>query len=154
MVSALAELIAVVDARQKDPLDLVLTGGETARSVLDPLSIDSLSPQHEIEYGAVLSVEESGRYIVTWPGSFGGVRSLLSITDFLTHVEAISATTSLPQPSPSSSLVPSDNEVNAMSIESTPPPLIAVTMGDGAGVGREVIVPALLTKKCVSAAAQ
>ena len=31
-----------------------------------------------------------------------------------------------------------------MSIESTPLPLIAVTMGDGAGVGPEVIVPALL----------
>ncbi|WP_328599795.1 4-hydroxythreonine-4-phosphate dehydrogenase PdxA, partial [Rhodococcus sp. (in: high G+C Gram-positive bacteria)] len=39
---------------------------------------------------------------------------------------------------------PSDNEVNPMSIESTPLPLIAVTMGDGAGVGPEVIVPALL----------
>ncbi|YCN53584.1 four-carbon acid sugar kinase family protein [Rhodococcus erythropolis] len=137
LVSALADLIAAVDAgfsHGEYPIDLVLTGGETARSVLDRLRIDTLSPIYEIEHGAVLSVDHTGRYIVTRPGSFGNALSLFSITKFLARP--------IPVDAPDSP--PSDNEVNPMSIESTPLPLIAVTMGDGAGVGPEVIVPALL----------
>ncbi|MCD2109429.1 4-hydroxythreonine-4-phosphate dehydrogenase PdxA [Rhodococcus erythropolis] len=141
LASALAELIGAVDAGftgNEHPIDLVLTGGETARSVLDRLRIDNLSPVHEIEHGAVLSVDHTGRYIVTRPGSFGDVHSLCSITEFLAHPTSVAAPDSPP------SVKPSDNEVKPMSIESTPLPLIAVTMGDGAGVGPEVIVPALL----------
>ncbi|MFE5790883.1 4-hydroxythreonine-4-phosphate dehydrogenase PdxA [Rhodococcus erythropolis] len=137
LVSALADLIAAVDAgfsHGEYPIDLVLTGGETARSVLDRLRIDTLSPIYEIEHGAVLSVDHTGRYIVTRPGSFGNAHSLFSITKFLARPILVDAPDS----------PPSDNEVNPMSIESTPLPLIAVTMGDGAGVGPEVIVPALL----------
>ncbi|MHD0307408.1 4-hydroxythreonine-4-phosphate dehydrogenase PdxA [Rhodococcus erythropolis] len=137
LVSALADLIAAVHAgfsHGEYPIDLVLTGGETARSVLDRLRIDTLSPIYEIEHGAVLSVDHTGRYIVTRPGSFGNAHSLFSITKFLARPVLVDA-----PDSPSS-----DNEVNPMSIESTPLPLIAVTMGDGAGVGPEVIVPALL----------
>ncbi|MBJ7481785.1 4-hydroxythreonine-4-phosphate dehydrogenase PdxA [Rhodococcus sp. (in: high G+C Gram-positive bacteria)] len=141
LVSALADLIAAVDAgfsHDEYPIDLVLTGGETARSVLDRLRIDTLSPIYEIEHGAVLSVDRTGRYIVTRPGSFGNAHSLFSITKFLAHPTPVAAPDSPP------SVTPSDNEVNPMSIESSPLPLIAVTMGDGAGVGPEVIVPALL----------
>ncbi|ROZ42553.1 4-hydroxythreonine-4-phosphate dehydrogenase PdxA [Rhodococcus sp. WS3] len=141
LVSALAELITAVDvslAGREHPLDLVLTGGETARSVLDRLGVEHLSPVCEIEYGAVLSRDPAGRYIVTRPGSFGDVHSLLSITEFLSRPASVVT------PHSPLSVNPSDNEVNVMPIESAPLPLIAVTMGDGAGVGPEVIVPALL----------
>lgn len=132
LVFALAELIVVVDASRvgrEYPLDLVLTGGETARSVLDRLGVEHLSPVCEIEYGAVLSSDLTGRYVVTRPGSFGDVRSLLSITEFLSRPASVVA------PHSPRSVNPSDNEVNAMPIESAPLPLIAVTMGTAPASG-------------------
>ena len=53
LVAALADAAAgIID----DATDLVLTGGETARAVLDRLGVHALEPIHEIHTGAIVSV--------------------------------------------------------------------------------------------------
>jgi uncharacterized protein YgbK (DUF1537 family) len=79
LVDALAR--AVGDAARGS--DLVLTGGETARRVLDLLGVDELRPVAEIEVGAVHSLTPDGRSVVTRPGSFGGPDSLSAIVEDL-----------------------------------------------------------------------
>lgn len=64
--------------------DLVLTGGETARAVVDAIGLTSLRPVHEVHHGAVVSVASDGRSIVTRPGSFGDADSLTAIAKYLT----------------------------------------------------------------------
>ncbi|TPQ21082.1 four-carbon acid sugar kinase family protein [Streptomyces sporangiiformans] len=59
--------------------DLVLTGGETARRVLDTLGVRELLPVGQIHHGAVHSRTPDGRSVVTRPGSFGDTDSLLRI---------------------------------------------------------------------------
>lgn len=59
--------------------DLVLTGGETARRVLDALGIRELLPLDQIHHGAVRSSTVDGRRVVTRPGSYGDTDSLLRI---------------------------------------------------------------------------
>ena len=129
--AVVAELArAVVDL---DPgpagADLVLTGGETARRVLDELGIDGLEPLAQIGHGAVRSRTADGRHVVTRPGSFGGVDSL---RDIVAELQSR----------------PSDQEgamtITAGTASNDARPLVAVTMGDGAGVGPEVIVPAVV----------
>ncbi|GAB3569161.1 four-carbon acid sugar kinase family protein [Arthrobacter alkaliphilus] len=51
--------------------DLILTGGETARAVLDALGIRSLVPLTAVQHGAVVSEADDGRLVATKPGSFG-----------------------------------------------------------------------------------
>ena len=58
---------------------LLLTGGETARAVLDELGVTQLRPLFEVHHGAVVCAEPDGRLIATRPGSFGDRNSLLSI---------------------------------------------------------------------------
>lgn len=133
VVAGLAELVAVVERDRTS--DLVLTGGETARTVLDRLGVRHLTPVREIDTGAVLSLTPAGRRVITRPGSFGGVDSLRVLTG------------SLRSESPHTS---STHSKETSMTETTPLPLVAVTMGDGAGVGPEVIVPALLDAKTMS----
>jgi D-threonate/D-erythronate kinase len=64
---------------------LVLTGGETARAVVDAIGITTLHPVHEIHHGAVESVTTDGRRVVTRPGSFGTADSLVAIVRYLTQ---------------------------------------------------------------------
>lgn len=59
--------------------DLVLTGGDTARRVLDALGVLLLRVESEIEDGAVLSTIDDGAAVVTRPGSFGDEHSLVRI---------------------------------------------------------------------------
>ena len=59
--------------------DLILTGGETARRVLDALGIRELLPLDQIHHGAVRSRTADGRRVVTRPGSYGDTDSLLRI---------------------------------------------------------------------------
>lgn len=66
---------------------LVLTGGATARAVLDSLGVRRLSTLGEIEQGAVLSRTDTGALVVTRPGAFGGVGSLRLILDRLAQFE-------------------------------------------------------------------
>jgi 4-hydroxythreonine-4-phosphate dehydrogenase len=117
MVHALAEVVAgIID----ESTDLVLTGGETARTVLDRLGVDRMEPIAEIHPGAITCVTSDGRLVVTRPGSFGDHRSLATIAAYLRS---------------------NDSEAHPMTKNL---PYVAVTMGDGAGVGPEVIVPAML----------
>ncbi|MET8469163.1 four-carbon acid sugar kinase family protein [Streptomyces sp. NPDC006422] len=68
--------------------DLVLTGGETARRVLDAMRITALRPVAEIHHGAVHSRTADGRSVVTRPGSFGDADSLGRIVDALRPAHA------------------------------------------------------------------
>lgn len=79
---ALADVAGAV-ARLPGRTDLVLTGGDTARRVLDALGVTSLFPEHEIQDGAVLSMAGPGMAVVTRPGSYGAEDSLQRIVDHL-----------------------------------------------------------------------
>ncbi|WSQ13598.1 4-hydroxythreonine-4-phosphate dehydrogenase PdxA [Streptomyces sp. NBC_01231] len=129
LVSALARLAA----DRAGDADLVLTGGETARRVLDALGVPHLAPLGQIHHGAVHALTPDGRHVVTRPGSFGDTDSLLRIATALRP--------DLPHLPPQGDL-PLNATPTADTHRSLP--LIAVTMGDGAGIGPEVIVPALL----------
>ncbi|WP_328293540.1 4-hydroxythreonine-4-phosphate dehydrogenase PdxA [Kineococcus sp. NBC_00420] len=120
----LSRALGRVVADAVGPADLVLTGGETARHVLDALHVPSLRFLSQIEHGAVRSETPDGRHVVTRPGSFGGPDSLLRIVRSL-NPELLPPLEGLPMSSSTS-------------------PAIAVTMGDGAGVGPEIVVAALL----------
>ncbi|RNL84255.1 four-carbon acid sugar kinase family protein [Halostreptopolyspora alba] len=63
--------------------DLVLTGGETARRVLDALGVTHLAPVAEIHHGAVHSHTPDGGSVVTRPGGFGPADSLVRIVEHL-----------------------------------------------------------------------
>ncbi|GAB2957917.1 hypothetical protein GCM10023080_016940 [Streptomyces pseudoechinosporeus] len=132
LVSALARLAAA----RAGEADLVLTGGETARRVLDALGVAHLAPLGQIHHGAVHALTPDGRHVVTRPGSFGDTDSLLRIATALRpglpHVPHLPPQGDLPV-----NAIPTADNHRSL-------PLIAVTMGDGAGIGPEVIVPALL----------
>ncbi|GAA1385355.1 four-carbon acid sugar kinase family protein [Pseudonocardia kongjuensis] len=67
---------AVTLAGGPAPPHLLLTGGETARRVLDALGVDRLEPLGAVAHGAVRSRTATGRQVVTRPGSFGDDTSL------------------------------------------------------------------------------
>ncbi|MFI1966462.1 four-carbon acid sugar kinase family protein [Streptomyces pathocidini] len=71
------------------PPHLVLTGGETARCVLDAVGISEVETVGQVHYGAVVSVAPDGRFVVTRPGSYGDGESLRQIVRALigTHRE-------------------------------------------------------------------
>lgn len=73
---------------------LVLTGGHTARTVLEALGIDHLTVVDEIHHGAVLSHTRDGRPVVTRPGSFGDRSSFAAIHAVLRQYSVRKATTS------------------------------------------------------------
>ncbi|MBP2329753.1 4-hydroxythreonine-4-phosphate dehydrogenase [Kibdelosporangium banguiense] len=120
LVAAFADIAA--DAARSTNADLLLTGGETARAVLDRLGVTRLDVHGSIPavYGAVVSTTPDGRRVVTKPGSFGDMSSLTDIAICL-----------------------GGKHVSTTSSHDTRP-FIALTMGDGAGIGPEVIVGALL----------
>lgn len=83
LTAALALFIAPV----AQGIPLVLTGGDTARAVLDRLGVRWIEPLVEIEHGAVLSRTDGGGLVVTRPGSFGGSDSLRFILErFTSHL--------------------------------------------------------------------
>ncbi|MEV8363451.1 4-hydroxythreonine-4-phosphate dehydrogenase PdxA [Streptomyces niveus] len=146
------------------PADLVLTGGETARRVLDALGVRELRPRGQVHHGAVLAETPDGRTVVTRPGSYGGADSLRLIARALRAPAARTPTTPPQTPTPAPPAPkpgrtsqdhakgPFMNATPAAAAGTAPTtagntgalPVIAVTMGDGAGIGPEVIVPALL----------
>ncbi|RCW41070.1 4-hydroxythreonine-4-phosphate dehydrogenase [Halopolyspora algeriensis] len=83
LVQGLATTVARAVERTHRPVDLVLTGGETARRALDALAITSLTPMAQIHHGAVHSRTPSGTSVVTRPGSFGDTDSLIRIVEHL-----------------------------------------------------------------------
>ncbi|WP_443095352.1 four-carbon acid sugar kinase family protein [Rothia koreensis] len=68
---------------------LVLSGGETARTVLGVLGFSELVPLKQAHAGAVVS-EADGRLIATRPGSYGPPTSLI---DILTTIDLLQNTT-------------------------------------------------------------
>ncbi|MEV0386613.1 four-carbon acid sugar kinase family protein [Nonomuraea sp. NPDC050643] len=74
----------VAEALADRPAHLVLTGGETARRVLDALGVRELFPIGQVHHGAVHSRTPQGHSVVTRPGSFGDRDSLLRIAAHLT----------------------------------------------------------------------
>ncbi|MBY6350434.1 four-carbon acid sugar kinase family protein [Rhodococcoides corynebacterioides] len=77
LVAALGQFVARVVAGRS--VDLALTGGETARAVVDALGITTLRPVGRVHYGAVVLRAPDGRRVVTRPGSFGDRHSLSAI---------------------------------------------------------------------------
>ncbi|MFD7183989.1 four-carbon acid sugar kinase family protein [Streptomyces sp. NPDC059904] len=76
---ALSAALGALAAAYPGRPDLVLTGGETARTTLDALGTQELEPLGEIHHGAVHSRTPDGRHVVTRPGSYGAEDSLLRI---------------------------------------------------------------------------
>jgi len=79
LVRRLADVVDPAVRASSSSVDLVLTGGETARRVLDAMGITRLTPVSELAYGAIASLTPAGRCVVTRPGSFGGPESLVEI---------------------------------------------------------------------------
>lgn len=69
IVDRLASLAG--QAQQGVRADLILTGGETAREVLEAVGIASLVPLTAVQHGAVVCMADDGRLVATKPGSFG-----------------------------------------------------------------------------------
>ncbi|MFK0000898.1 4-hydroxythreonine-4-phosphate dehydrogenase PdxA [Paenarthrobacter sp. NPDC090522] len=120
-----------------------MTGGETAREVLDALDIASLQPLASVQHGAVISVADDGRLVATKPGSFGTKDVLSQLYLSIRNLRSGSS----PQP-PADNHSPSNDgaTMTSTSAHHDNRPFIAVTMGDGAGVGPEVTVGALLAE--------
>lgn len=75
-----AALAAAVSAVADDYDALILTGGETAKAVIDALGVDHMRVLGEIEPGVVMSEISDGRpYLVTKAGAFGDADTLTRI---------------------------------------------------------------------------
>ncbi|GHJ33066.1 hypothetical protein TPA0910_74990 [Streptomyces hygroscopicus subsp. sporocinereus] len=83
LVHGLARAVRDAVAAHPGTLDLVLTGGETARRVLDALAVTELHPVGQVHHGAVHLSTPDGRSVVTRPGSFGDPDSLRHIVQAL-----------------------------------------------------------------------
>ena len=140
IVHALSTFAA--QAAKAAPADLILTGGETAREVLDAVGRSRLVPLAAVQHGAVLSRADDGTLVGTKPGSFGDDLALLQLYDEIRERRGHAA----PAPAPTLSRTTSEESGATMTDSATnqPLPYVAVTMGDGAGVGPEVVVAAVL----------
>lgn len=85
---AIVESLAGFARRSHAGRHLVLSGGETARSVLDALGIRRMYPLAQAHPGAVVSVTADGRLVATRPGSFGDRHSLTQIRTTIQALEA------------------------------------------------------------------
>jgi 4-hydroxythreonine-4-phosphate dehydrogenase len=65
---------------------LVLTGGETARRVLDALDVNWIRPFSEIETGVVTSQTNDGKVVVIKPGSYGDDLALVRAVNFISEL--------------------------------------------------------------------
>ncbi|MBP0457926.1 4-hydroxythreonine-4-phosphate dehydrogenase PdxA [Streptomyces montanisoli] len=143
---------------------LIATGGETARTVLLAAGVNTLAVEGEVEPGVVLMRTPGGLPVVTKAGAFGDPGTLLRATRALQGPAAPGRGRTAPARGPAASAqgpaasaqgpraqivparpvlpmqdqTPKDDTMSAMS-----KPIIAITMGDAAGVGPEVVVKAL-----------
>ena len=144
----LAEATAQV-LRGFGPVALAAAGGETARAVLDRLDVRRIETIREIHPGAVLSrvgaasaksqndIELTA--LATRPGGHGGPDSLTLIHAALTTGE----------PNTIAAATVANHEGESMNAL----PTVAVTMGDGAGVGPEICIAACLDPSVLAVAA-
>ncbi|MDP9888337.1 4-hydroxythreonine-4-phosphate dehydrogenase PdxA [Pseudarthrobacter enclensis] len=141
IVQALSAFAA--EAAKAAPADLILTGGETAREVLDAVGRSSLVPLAAVQHGAVLIRADDGTLVGTKPGSFGDDLALLQLYDEIRKHRGQSAGAS-PNTFPRKTSEEPGAAMTDETMNNQPLPYVAVTMGDGAGIGPEVIVPAVL----------
>ncbi|WP_166969314.1 4-hydroxythreonine-4-phosphate dehydrogenase PdxA [Brevibacterium atlanticum] len=144
----LAELTTRV-LREFGPVALAAAGGETARAVFDRLGVHRIETIREIHPGAVLSTvgttsasiaDDVGlAAVVTRPGGQGGPDSLTLIHAALTTGE----------PNTTAAATVANHEGESMNAL----PTVAVTMGDGAGVGPEICIAACLDPSVLAVAA-
>ncbi|MET1156136.1 4-hydroxythreonine-4-phosphate dehydrogenase PdxA [Arthrobacter sp.] len=154
IVSNLGRFVSnILDPQPQDPAvvvvlpDLILTGGETAREVLERLGIGALEPLGAEQHGAVVSLADDGRLVGTKPGSFGDDQALLQLYHSIQSrrpTEPAGTARQEPLDPSAKSGETMNSALNAT--EQDTRPVIAVTMGDGAGVGPEVTVGALLAE--------
>ncbi|SNS91743.1 four-carbon acid sugar kinase family protein [Rhodococcoides kyotonense] len=85
VAAALGDLVAAVVRGRS--VGLVLTGGETARRVIDALGVSTMEPIAEVHHGAVVSRTPDGSLIATRPGSFGDHDSLISMSNYLRGID-------------------------------------------------------------------
>ncbi|OAE01074.1 4-hydroxythreonine-4-phosphate dehydrogenase PdxA [Arthrobacter sp. OY3WO11] len=143
IVQALSRFAA--EAAKATPTDLILTGGETAREVLDAVGLHRLVPLAAVQHGAVLSRAGDGTLVGTKPGSFGDDLALLQLYDEIRERRGRSAQSpATTLPSKTSERSGADMTTAASKTQQNALPYVAVTMGDGAGVGPEVVVAAVL----------
>lgn len=103
-----AAALAVTDTERRDPAvvlrelddavrralaaaphaDLVLTGGETARTLLDALGVHTLEPLRQLQHGVVVSLADDGRLVAAKPGSSGTADVLTQAIDLLRALRA------------------------------------------------------------------
>ncbi|MDV8149732.1 4-hydroxythreonine-4-phosphate dehydrogenase PdxA [Arthrobacter sp. B10-11] len=144
IVRALSAFAA--EAAKGTNADMILTGGETAREVLDTVGLHRLVPLAAVQHGAVLSRAEDGTLVGTKPGSFGDDLALLQLYDEIRERRGPSAqapANTLPSKTSERSGAEMTTEA-ASKTKQDALPYVAVTMGDGAGVGPEVVVAAVL----------
>lgn len=138
IVQALSTFAA--QAAKATTTDLILTGGETAREVLAAAGRHTLVPLAAVQHGAVLSRADDGTLVGTKPGSFGDDLALLQLYDeILERRSAPAPANTLPRKTSEQSGATMTDAANPNQL-----PFVAVTMGDGAGVGPEVVVAAAL----------
>lgn len=145
IVQALSAFAA--DAAKGSRADLILTGGETAREVLDAVGLHRLVPLAAVQHGAVLSRAGDGTLVGTKPGSFGDDLALLQLYDEIRERRGPSAqapANTLPSKTSERSGADMTTEAANRTKQDAALPYVAVTMGDGAGVGPEVVVAAVL----------
>ena len=131
------------------PIALAAAGGETARAVFDRLGVHRIEAIREIHPGAVLSTVGTASAsiaddvdlaaVVTRPGGQGGPDSLTLIHAALTTGE----------PTTTTAAIVANHEGESMNAL----PTVAVTMGDGAGVGPEICIAACLDPSVLAVAA-
>ena len=64
-----------------DRVSLVLTGGRTARAVLERLAVPNMCVAGVVHHGAVIARTAAGRLVGVRPGGFGGPDSLLEMAN-------------------------------------------------------------------------
>lgn len=135
--------IAIAAVADQLKVGLVLTGGATARAVLDRLGVHSLHLCGQVHSGAAHVLTTEGRHIVIRPGSHGTDDSLLLAVRYLGGFAAAGVPHTVVKENKlqESSMTTTLASVPSQDIES--PPIIGITMGDGAGIGPEVIAGAL-----------
>lgn len=87
MSAALARFVAFGQTASRP--DLMLTGGATARAVVDAIGLTTLHPVGQVHHGAVVSVASDGRTVVTRPGSFGDRFSLVDVARHLAEPPSV-----------------------------------------------------------------
>lgn len=111
---------------------LVATGGETARAILDQLGIRQLRVLGEVEPGLPFSVAHGWTRplpVLTKAGGFGSSQTLVRCLEFLRKLERDSTRSRVQSPN-----------VQKVTMQK---PIVAITMGDAAGVGPEIIMKSL-----------